>query len=36
MGATPGNAGVDRLPSDLLSAIHDLRAELEQFQRLIQ
>jgi len=34
MGATQANA--DRLPSDLLSAIHDLHAELDQFQRLTQ
>ncbi len=34
MGATPGNAAGDRLPSELLSAIHDLHSELEQFQRL--
>jgi hypothetical protein len=36
MGATQGNTGADRLPSDLLSALHDLRTELDQFQRIVQ
>jgi anti-sigma factor RsiW len=35
LGATRGDGSTDRLPSELLSAIRDLRANLEQCQQLL-
>jgi hypothetical protein len=35
LGVTPGSASSERLPSDLLSAIGELRADLDSCQRLL-
>jgi len=35
LGVTPGSAATERLPSDLLSAIAELRANLDVCQRLL-